>query len=154
MIELRKAWRALAEAKMLGCKSFKTFGWALVIGIMTGNGAIAQPLTPGSWKNQLGSVLTITNVGAGGQLTGTYVTGVGCDAGQPQQLTGWYYDGGSGGGGAIAFSVIWSGCSSITSWSGQYDSTTQNFQAMWHLPIAAPPKWNGIYLGTDTFTRQ
>ena len=61
---------------MLGCKSFKTFGWALVIGFTTGNGAIAQPLTPGSWKNQLGSVLTITNVGAGGQLTGTYVTGV------------------------------------------------------------------------------
>lgn len=139
---------------MLRCKFFKTCGYVLIIGLVAARGAIAQSLSPGSWKNELGSVLTIANVGTNGQLAGTYVTGVGCDAGQPQPVTGWYYDGGRGGGGAISFSVTWSGCGSVTSWSGQYDSTTKNFQALWHLVIAGPPKWDGIYAGVDTFTRQ
>jgi hypothetical protein len=55
-------------------------------------------LTAGSlWVNQLGSVLTINNIASNGLITGTYVTNVGCDAGQPQPMTGWYYGGGTGG---------------------------------------------------------
>jgi hypothetical protein len=135
-------------------KFFKVCSSLLIIGLVGGNTAFAQSLSPGSWKNELGSVLTITSVGSNGQLTGTYTTGVGCDAGQAQPVTGWYYDGGTGGGGAISFSVTWLGCSSVASWSGQYDSKTQNFQTLWHLVIAGPPKWDGIYAGTDTFTRQ
>lgn len=105
----------------------------------------------GSWVNELGSTLIITSIDGKGQLTGTYTTNVGCDAGKPQPLTGWYYDSGKGGG-AITFSVIWQGCGSVASWSGQYDDGTGKFQALWHLTIAAPPSWDGIYAGTDNFT--
>ena len=125
----------------------------LSIGLIAFGAAYAQTrkLAPGSWTNELGSVLTITNVSSNGQLSGTYVTNVGCDAGKPQPLTGWYYDGGNGGG-AVTFSVIWQGCSSVASWLGQYDDNTQKFQTLWHLTIAKPPSWDGIYAGTDLFT--
>lgn len=110
-------------------------------------------LTAGSsWVNELGSVLTIVSVAANGQLTGTYVTNVGCDAGQPQPITGWYYNGNTGG--AITFSVNWQGCNSVTSWTGQFNYNTGNFQALWYLALASAPAWNGINAGSDTFVQQ
>jgi hypothetical protein len=105
-----------------------------------------------SWVNELGSVLTINSVAANGLMTGTYTTNVGCSAGTPQPMTGWYYGGNAGG--AITFSVYWNGCNSVTSWSGQYNINNGNFQALWHLTLAAAPAWNGIYAGTDSFTPQ
>jgi len=107
-------------------------------------------LTAGSsWVNQLGSVLTINDIASNGLMTGTYVTNVGCDAGQPQPMTGWYYGGGTGG--AITFSVNWQGCNTVTSWSGQYNYSNGQFQTLWYLTAASAPVWNGITAGTDTF---
>jgi hypothetical protein len=108
-------------------------------------------LTAGTaWINERGSVLTIANIGSNGLLSGTYVTSVGCSAGQPQPMTGWYY--GAENGGAITFSVVWLGCNSVTSWSGQFNNQSGGFQTLWLLTAAGAPVWNGIHTGTDTFT--
>jgi hypothetical protein len=106
----------------------------------------------GSWANEDGSVLTITSVAANGQLTGTFTTQVGCGAKQPQPVTGWYY--GAGAGGALSFSVVWVGCSSVTTWAGQYSNATGRFVALWHMAVASAPVWNGIVAGSDLFTAQ
>ena len=75
-------------------------------------------LTAGtSWVNELGSVLTIDSIASNGLMSGTYVTNVGCSAGQPQPMTGWYYAGQTGG--AMTFSVNWQGCNSVTSRSAE-----------------------------------
>ena len=63
-----------------------------------------------SWVNEFGAVLKVTAVGSGGLLSGTYTTNVGCGAGKAQPMTGWYYPGEAGG--AITFSVSWTGCNS------------------------------------------
>jgi hypothetical protein len=67
-------------------------------------------------------------------------------------MTCWYYGGSTGG--AITFSVAWNGCNSVTSWSGQFNTNTGNFQALWYLTLAAAPAWNGINAGSDTFVPQ
>ena len=82
-------------------------------------------------------MLTITNIGANGLLSGTYVTSVGCSAGQPQAMPGWYY--GTDNGGAITFSVAWQGCNSVTTWSGQVNTQTGGFQTLWFLTAAWRP---------------
>ena len=105
-----------------------------------------------SWVNELGSVLTITNIAPSGLMTGTYVTNAGCGAGTPQPMTGWYYAGSTGG--AMTFSVYWATCNSVTSWSGQYNYNTSTFQTLWYLTLASAPAWNGISAGTDTFVPQ
>lgn len=105
-----------------------------------------------SWVNGDGSVLTVTEIGPKGQLTGTMTTSVGCGAKQPQPITGWYYPG--RGGGAISFSVHWSGCNSVTTWLGQYNSATGHFQALWYLAMASAPTWNGILAGSHVFVPQ
>ena len=105
-----------------------------------------------SWVNELGSVLTINSIAPSGLMTGSYVTATGCSAGTPQPMTGWYYGGSTGG--AITFSVSWNGCNSVTSWSGQFNTNTGNFQALWYLTLAAAPAWNGINAGSDTFVPQ
>ncbi len=110
-------------------------------------------LTSGSsWVNELGSVLTINNIASNGLMSGTYVTATGCSAGQQQPMTGWYYGGNTGG--AITFSVYWTGCNSVTSWSGQYNYSNGQFQTLWYLTAASAPVWNGINAGTDTFVPQ
>jgi len=103
------------------------------------------------WKNQLGSIMVVKQFnGVSGQMSGTYTTKVGCSAGTPQPMTGWIY--GAKPGTAIAFSVSWVGCDSLTSWTGQFDNGTLNFKAQWYLARAAPQAWNGINAGSDSFT--
>jgi hypothetical protein len=91
------------------------------------------------------------SIGANGLLSGTYVTSVGCSADNRSHdrlvLRG-------ENGGAITFSVVWQGCNSVTSWSGQYNIQTGGFQTLWLLTAAGAPVWNGIHTGTDTFTPQ
>ncbi len=126
--------------------------WALLCASPQAAQAQAKLTAGSSWVNELGSVLTINTVAANGLMTGTYVTKVGCDAGRPQPMTGWYYGGSSGG--AITFSVNWQSCNSVTSWSGQYNYSNNSFQTLWYLTAAAAPTWNGITAGTDTFVPQ
>ena len=127
---------------------------ALVVACSSFHAAHAQNrLTAGSsWINERGSILTITQIGANGLLSGTYVTNVGCSAGQPQSMTGWYYPAESGG--AITFAVAWQGCNTVTTWSGQVNTQTGGFQTLWFLTAAGAPTWNGIHAGTDTFVPQ
>ena len=136
----------LPQSKLLGAVI------ALMVACAALSSAHAQSqLTAGtSWINERGSVLTITTIGSNGLLSGTYVTGVGCSAGQPQPMTGWYY--GTETGGAITFSVLWQGCNTVTSWSGQFNNQTGGFQTLWLLTAAGAPVWNGIHTGTDAFT--
>ena len=108
-------------------------------------------LTPGTWTNSLGGTVTIANISAAGQITGTYTVDAGCNPGKPQPITGWYYDSGTGGG-AITFSSILAGCASTVSWSGQYDAKTATFYTLWHLAAASPPIWNGIVAGAHVFS--
>lgn len=102
--------------------------------------------------NEDGSVLTIATLAGNGLLTGTVTTQVGCGAKKPQPMTGWYCAAGAGG--ALTFSVNWEGCSSVTTWSGQYSNATGSFRALWHLAIASAPTWNGIISGAHTFVAQ
>jgi hypothetical protein len=105
-----------------------------------------------SWVNEEGTVLTVATLAPNGLLTGTVTTQAGCGAKKPQPMTGWYYAAGAGG--ALAFSVTWEGCSSVTTWSGQYSNATGSFRALWHLAIASVPTWNGIISGAHTFVVQ
>jgi len=110
----------------------------------------AAPLSAGTtWVNELGSVMTIQSVAANGLVTGTYVTNVGCGAGKVRSLTGWYNTG------AFTFTVNFDDCASIAAWAGQVDSSQPpKITALWHLVLSGPPRWNGIYAGTDTFVRK
>lgn len=105
-----------------------------------------------SWIADDGTVLAITAVAPNGQLTGTVTTPAGCDAKKPQPMTGWYVPAGAGG--ALAFSVNWEGCNSVTTWSAQYSNATGTFRALWHLAIASGPVWNGIVAGAHFFVPQ
>lgn len=105
-----------------------------------------------SWINEDGSILAISAVGPNGQLTGTFTTTAGCGAKQGHPVTGWYYAGATGG--AVTFAVTWTGCNSVTSWSGQFNNATSSFHVLWHLAVAAAPVWNGIVSGAHTFVLQ
>lgn len=126
--------------------------WALLCSASQEARAQTKLTAGSSWVNELGSVLTINTIAPNGLMTGTYVTKVGCSAGTPQPMTGWYYSGSTGG--AITFSVYWQSCNSVTSWSGQYNYSNASFQTLWYLTAAAAPSWNGINAGTDTFVPQ
>ena len=130
-----------------------TRSFGAIVALVIGWSTPAYPQTPfatgQSWTNELGSVLTITSTG--NQLSGTYVTNVGCSAGVQQPMTGWYYPGPNNNGGAITFSVYFQNCNSVTSWSGQYNTSNATFQELWYLTAAGMPAWNGINAGTDTF---
>ena len=102
-----------------------------------------------NWVNEDGSVLAITTVTPSGLINGTFTTQLGCGAGKPQPVTGWFYTAANGG--AVSFSVYWNGCNSVTSYSGQFNNTTGQFQALWYLTMASVPIWNGIVAGADIF---
>jgi hypothetical protein len=99
-----------------------------------------------------GTVLAIKELAPNGQLTGTVTTQAGCGAKKAQPMTGWYYADGAGG--ALAFSVNWETCKSVTTWSAQYNNATGSFRALWHLAIASAPVWNGIVAGSHFFVVQ
>lgn len=135
------------------------FATAIVCGALVAGGGLsarAQAETKlaagSSWVNEDGTVLAITALAPNGLLTGTVTTQAGCGAKKPQPMTGWYY--GVGAGGALTFSVNWEGCSSVTTWAGQYSNATGSFRALWHLAGASAPVWNGIVSGAHTFVAQ
>ena len=111
-------------------------------------GGQQAPAAQSVWINELGSTMTIASVGSDGQITGTYVTAVGCGAGTVRPLTGWYNQG------AITFTVNWQGCSSLTSWTGTVGTAGSTIDTLWYLVLSGPPQWNSIVAGTDSFTLQ
>lgn len=132
------------------------FAGAIALWLINPAGVIAAvPFTPGAWENELGSIMTITSVDSStGQISGNYMTAVaepGCTAvGQQQPLTGWFSSSSS----AITFSVNWlaTGCNSVTSWSGRYDSGAQRIETIWTL--TGPLGWSNMNLGTNSFWPQ
>ena len=107
----------------------------------------ASPLASGSsWKNELGSVMTIGSYDpTTGQINGTYVSAVGCDAGTTFPLSGWIN------GSAITFSVDWgSNCNSLTAWTGQYVSSSGSINTLWYL-ATNQVGWSGLLAGNDRF---
>lgn len=127
---------------------------ALVMSAALSSSALADTkLAAGSsWVNEDGTVMAITALAPNGLLTGTVTTQAGCGAKKAQPMTGWYY--GAGAGGALTFSVNWEGCSSVTTWSGQYSNATGSFRALWLLANASAPTWNGTIAGAHTFVAQ
>lgn len=96
-----------------------------------------------TWTNELKSTAKIT-VNKYGNITGTYTDGSGSGASGP--LVG--FCNGSG----IAFTVGWTGFSTITSWTGTWNGT--NITTLWYLVNGSSTKWNNTNAGTDTFTKK
>jgi hypothetical protein len=125
---------------------------ALMAGLLWLSAAMPAKAQPWTWKNQYGSVLTVTQYDSNtGAISGTYTNNASgsCDVGQPQGMTGWLELASTGN--AISFAVNWLGCNSTTVWTGPLNSNA-DFQALWLLSGAAPPAWNSINAGSDTFT--
>jgi hypothetical protein len=111
----------------------------------------ASPIQ-GTWKNQYGSVaLLVVNLNV---VTGTYTSQV--SSGGPPitgAVTGFAIED------TVAFSVLWPGTGSITSWVGQVvdEGGVPTLRTLWHLVVDIPdanePKslWQTIYSGADTF---
>eukprot|EP00040_Diaphanoeca_grandis_P032028 m.193011 g.193011 ORF g.193011 m.193011 type:complete len:406 (+) comp32489_c0_seq1:80-1297(+) len=103
------------------------------------------------WKNELGSILQITNLQAG-IISGVYINKAAGYACQnfPYPITGLFQPLSSVGG-VISFSVAWQApgapsCGSVTGWAGQVSSTTMTTN--WNLASAS-----GIVQGTNNFAR-
>lgn len=109
--------------------------------------------TTTTWKNQRGSTMVLINDGHG-NLTGTYTTAVGCNAGIPQKLLGTIN------GSAITFIVNWGGkCTSVTAWAGHFDdpNNPKQIETLWLLSVGtggtAPSDFKTTYAGSDAFMR-
>ncbi|MFI3155841.1 MAG: avidin/streptavidin family protein [Methylococcaceae bacterium] len=94
------------------------------------------------WKNELDSKAKIT-VDSKGNVTGSYKNGT--SEGGEGPLVGYCNQS------AVAFTVGWTGSSSVTAWSGVYDSSTQKITTLWYLVNGANSSWNAVNAGTDTF---
>jgi Avidin family len=104
----------------------------------------------GTWKNELGSqvVLTQTN----DKLAGTYKSAVsGGGTSTTGDLQG-YVDGD-----LIAFIVHWRSFQAITAWVGQVVPKAEPAQilTLWQMTqqVAVGDEWQSINAGTDRFTR-
>ncbi|WP_394827215.1 avidin/streptavidin family protein [Pendulispora albinea] len=112
----------------------------------------------GTWYNELGSQMNISQAGA--NISGTYWTAVG-DAEGEYALTGQINEKPSAGGQAVGWTVVWTntyGTShSVTTWSGQYQSIggEEEIVTFWLLTTEASPgsDWEATNVGQDTFTR-
>lgn len=104
---------------------------------------------PSTWVNQLGSKMVIT-ISSTGVVSGTYVSAVGCGAGNPYPVAGWYNNL------AISFTVNWQTCNSLTSWTGHLvaSGSTLQFDTLWYLALGGTVQWNSTVAGHDTFTYQ
>ncbi|MBL6986303.1 MAG: autotransporter [Methylobacter sp.] len=107
--------------------------------------AMQASSTTVTWKNELGSTAKI-KVDSSGNVTGTYKDGSGSGATGP--LVGFCNQNG------IAFTVGWTGLSTITSWTGTYDSSTKKITTLWYLVNGASSAWNNTNAGTDRFKQK
>lgn len=107
----------------------------------------------GTWRNQLGSTMTLTIVN--GLISGSYESAVSGGGGSiVGALTGFTN------GDLISFVVNWPSAA-ITSWVGQlinengYDVIQTLWQMTTNIPDANEPTslWQSIYAGTDRFHR-
>jgi hypothetical protein len=101
----------------------------------------------GSWKNELGSTMQLTQ--HGDELTGTYDSKV--SATTTGDLRG-YVDGD-----LISFVVHWRDFQAITAWVGQSEPNTGNakINTLWQMTKqgATGDEWASINAGADEFVR-
>lgn len=104
----------------------------------------------GTWKNELGSgmVLTQTN----DMLSGTYESSVSGGGGSTDGDLQGYVDGD-----LISFIVHWRDFQAITAWVGQLvpNASPDQILTLWQMTqqVASGDEWQSINAGTDTFTR-
>ena len=121
-------------------------------------GVITQMVS--TWKNQLGSTLTITGIDPGtGAMTGNYTSPSGT-GGNPYPLVGWVNTApidpkAPSNVTVVSFSVNWGALGSVTAWNGYYDPKTSIIVGQWLLSRANSQYiWDHILTGQDQFTRQ
>lgn len=109
----------------------------------------------GSWTNQLGSTMDLSQKGE--QITGTYTSSVSGGGGTVQgDLSGWVDED------LIAFTVNWKGAGSLTAWTGQLaeENKVETITTLWHLVMNVEDDdedtdlWKSTFAGTDKFTRK
>ena len=114
----------------------------------------------GSWKNQIDSTLSITNVdNKTGSITGTYVSKSGT-TGEEYPLIGWLNKSSSNTENTIpviSFTVRWGAIGNITSWTGycvtDKDAKTSKIITLWHLSQSESKfSWDHIITNSDVFT--
>ena len=101
----------------------------------------------GTWTNALGSVMELRCEGEGGQLGGTYTSGV--RDRHTYHLTGY------ANATTVVFAVNFLSSASIGAWSGHYDQDKGTLDMLWHL-VAEPRAgelWDTTFAGFDTFSR-
>lgn len=113
-------------------------------------GTGASVVFSGDWKNELGSVMHITQVSD--SLDGTYTSTVSSTGAVTVGDLKGYVDGD-----LISVIVHWRDFQAITSWVGQCEpgSSNKTLKTLWQMTkqVAAGDEWASINAGSDTFTR-
>jgi avidin family protein len=116
----------------------------------------------GTWHNELGSTLVVTEV-TNGTVKGTYETATGGLAVGKFEVVGRTdTDPQTPGGQTVGFSVAWindqSQCKSTTSWCGEYFTVggVEQLSALWLLvsETTSAEEWASTQVGKDVFWRE
>jgi len=102
----------------------------------------------GTWKNELGSQMKLTQ--RGDKITGTYESAV---SGGGTKTTGDLL--GFADGDLVSIIVHWRDYQAITSWVGQIQGTTKTLKTLWEMVKQVNPgqEWASINAGADEFTK-
>lgn len=105
----------------------------------------------GTWKNELGSTMTL--IQTGDALSGEYESAVSSGGNTTIGDLQGYADGD-----LIAFVVHWRDFEAITSWVGQLEPNVSpdRIKTLWQMTkqVAAGDEWSSINAGSDEFVRQ
>lgn len=109
----------------------------------------------GKWRNQLGSMLTITAINPTTKaITGTYTSPSGA-GGTNYPLIGYFNSVPSTAGNnavVISFTVQWGSIGSITSWNGIFQLDKITAQWLLSKPVSSF-SWDHTLVGQDTFIK-
>jgi hypothetical protein len=105
----------------------------------------------GTWKNELGSTMTL--IQTGDTLSGQYESAVSSGGTTTIGDLQGYADGD-----LIAFVVHWRDFEAITAWAGQLapGSSPDTIETLWQMTkqVAVGEEWSSINAGADEFVRQ
>jgi hypothetical protein len=123
--------------------------------------AIIAQLT-GTWKNQLGSTLTISNIDASsGQISGSYRSPSGAGSNTEYPLLGWVNTIQPGTSHTnhvvvVSFSVRWGQIGTVTAWNGSYTINDNPPVIIGQWLLSRPNSdygWDHVLTGQDQFHR-
>ena len=109
----------------------------------------------GTWRNQLGSTLTIEVERQSG-LRGTFQAAVGSIPDKAYPLAGFVDTRPFGQECVFGFVVDWTDSHSVTVWTGRLDMEKDTVDATWLMTseTGSPGGWNSTLVGHDVFRRQ